>query len=316
MRPGGQSYADVREAVDEVLAGTSCHDSSVPVPSAARYDPEVTVSMPARNAEDFVGTAIRSVLLQEGIAVRLVVVDDASSDATGRIARSFRDPRVTVLENRRQRGIGYCHNRVLAVSDTPFVIHVDADDFVLPWAMRTMVSAIRDRPEVGQAYSDFFLVSPDGRISESEYRRQREFLVSHRRENPDYREGLLVDGMVTNTLRTYRASVFDEVGGFNEDLPYAVDYEMSVRIADAYDMLRVPEFLYLQRGHRQNTQQNLPFRDLRSWWTRARICFRLMSERGWRLLGYGPLQVSRHLAVGLARVLRVEAGLKRLIGRR
>lgn len=316
MRPTIDSYEDVREAVDSLLAGPARSESPAPAPSAARCDPEVTVSMPARNAEEFVGTAIRSVLLQEGISVRLVVVDDASSDATGRIARSFRDPRVTVLENHRQRGIGYCHNRVLAVSDTPFVVHVDADDFVLPRAMTTMVSAIRGRPEVGQAHSDFLLVGPDGHISESEYRRQREFLVSHRRENSDYRRGLLVDGMVTNTLRTYRASVFDEIGRFHEDLPYAVDYEMSVRIADAYDIVRVPEVLYVQRRHRRNTQQNLSFRDLRSWWTRARICLRLMSDRGWRLLGYGPLRVFSHLAVGLARVLRVEAGLKWLMGRR
>lgn len=316
MRPTVESYEDVREAIDSVLAGPARHRSAPPGPYAAARDPEVTVSMPARNAGEFVGTAIRSVLLQEGVGIRLVVVDDASSDATGRIARSFRDPRVTVLENRRQRGIGYCHNRVLAVSDTPFVIHVDADDFVLPRAMKTMVSGIRGRPGVGQAYSDFLLVGPDGRISRSEYRRQREFLVSHRREHPDYRKGLLVDGMVTNTLRTYRASVFDEIGGFNEDLPYAVDYEMSVRIADAYDIVRIPEVLYFQRGHRRNTQQNLPFRGLRSWWTRARICLRLMSDRGWRLLGYGPAQVSRHLAEGLARVFRVGAGLEWLMGRR
>ena len=72
--------------------------------------------------------AISSVLLQEEIDLELVVVDDASEDETAAIVESIDDPRVRLLRNDRQRGISACHNRILDVTCTPFISHVDSDD--------------------------------------------------------------------------------------------------------------------------------------------------------------------------------------------
>lgn len=308
-----ESYDEVLDVLDVLLQDGGRVETSGEAEPRGEGRPEVTVSMPARNAAPFLATAIRSVLNQEGIEVRLVVVDDASSDETARVARSFRDPRVTVFRNDEHRGIGFSHNRALEVAETPFIAHVDADDFVVPWALARMVAGLRERPGTGQAYCNFFMVGESGRISRAGHRHQVEFLRSSRRTNSDYRKALLVHGMVANSLRTYPTEVLREAGGFNEDLAYAVDYEMSVRIADSYDMVLVPDFLYFQRVHEGNAQQNLPFRRLRSWWTRTSTCVRLLMRSGGRLLGFDPLRTCSYLGLGLLHALGVPDRLKRLL---
>src|SRR5687768_14468183 len=61
--------------------------------------PSVSVCIPVYNGELFLAETIRSVLDQTYRDFELVVLDNASTDATGRIARSFGDPRVRVETN-------------------------------------------------------------------------------------------------------------------------------------------------------------------------------------------------------------------------
>jgi hopene-associated glycosyltransferase HpnB len=67
-------------------------------PSSA---PSVAVVVPARDEAPVIGGSLRSLLAQDCAGpLRIVLVDDASSDATGSIARGLADPRLTVLEGR------------------------------------------------------------------------------------------------------------------------------------------------------------------------------------------------------------------------
>ena len=105
--------------------------------------------------------------------------------------------------------------------------------------------------------------------------------------------------MVVNPLRVYRREVLDAVGPFDEQRRYGIDYEMALRIADRYDIVAVPEFLYCQRVHAGNTQQNLRWRALRFWWDRMRTCRALLRRSGGTLLGRSALAVHGLLALGL-----------------
>src|SRR5687767_13028377 len=109
--------------------------------------PSVAVSMPAHNAARWVERAIASVLAQEGVDVELVVVDDGSSDGTGDVAAAGG---VRVLRNPTRRGIGYCHNRVIAETTAPLIAHVDADDVILPGALAKLAHALHSDERAGQ----------------------------------------------------------------------------------------------------------------------------------------------------------------------
>ena len=266
--------------------------------------PELTVAMPAYNTERYIGEAIESVLRQEGVDFELVVVDDGSADDTVRVVRGFPSPKIRLIENGARRGIAHCHNVVLERSTAPFLAHVDSDDLIVPGALRKLVAAVRSAPRVGQAYCHYCRVDQNGQVTDEALRRHRKFLLAQRGPGFDYRRGLLVHGMVVNHLRTYRREVFEVVGRFDEQLRYAVDYDMALRIAERYDLALVPEFLYCHRLHGTNTTEGLRLQALRFWWTRAAIMRRrLRPGRG--LLGRRPAAVYGLMLLGLLHALGI-----------
>jgi glycosyltransferase involved in cell wall biosynthesis len=273
--------------------------------------PDVTVAMPAYNAGRYIASAITSVLAQIDVTFELIVVDDASTDDTAAVVESLKSPGITLLHNERRRGIGFCHNRVLARSRAPIIVHVDADDVILPGALAKAVAALESAPAAGQAFSNHFELDESCRITREEFERQRDFLL-RQRDRSDLRHDLLVHGMVANPLRAYRKKIFEQIGPFNEKLEYAVDYEMTLRIADRFPLEYIPEFLYCQRVHAGNTQQNLRWRALRFWWTRVRICRDLLRDRS-TLLGRTSIQVYRLQLLSLLYVVGVDVFLKRVV---
>jgi colanic acid/amylovoran biosynthesis glycosyltransferase len=233
--------------------------------------PEVTVSMPAYNAGKYIQQAIDSVLHQDGIEVELLVVDDGSTDDTAAIVAACSDPRVRLLRNGRRMGIGYCHNVVLRESRSPAIAHVDADDFLRPGALRKVVDALRSDAGVGQAHCYFLDVDSDGRATRDACRKR---WMSFRRNRPptlDYKTAVVSAAGVINHLRTYRRSVLEELGGFNERIPFAVDYDMALRVLDRYRIKLVPEYLYCRRLHAENTTESLRFKRVRFWVQQYRI---------------------------------------------
>ena len=230
--------------------------------------PELTVSMPAYNTARYVGAAIKSVLSQEGVDFELVIVDDGSSDNTAEVVRSFSDPRIRLIRNRKRMGVGYCHNLVIRESTSPFIAHVDSDDLVLPGAFAAMLKKLKSSPRIGQVHCYFFDIDANGRTTRDALRKRREDFLRKRPPGLDYKRELLRHGTVINHLRTYRSKVLQEVGGFNEKLCHGEDYWMALLVVDKYDIELVPEFLYAYRIHSGNTSESLRFKSLRFWWRR------------------------------------------------
>src|SRR5205823_6202747 len=56
---------------------------------SAETNPVISVIVPARNEEACLALCLRSLVAQTGVAFEMIVVDDASTDRTGEIARSF-----------------------------------------------------------------------------------------------------------------------------------------------------------------------------------------------------------------------------------
>lgn len=264
--------------------------------------PELTVSMPAFRSGPFIEAAIASVLEERDIELELIVVDDGSDDDTARAVERCGDARLRLLRNETRRGIGYCHNRVIEASSSPIIAHVDADDFVLPGALRALADAVLESSDIGQGFCDFFPVDAEGVTTPDARERWLMQLRAARRHERDLRRALLVHGMVVNHLRTYRREVFDTVGRFDERLSYAVDYEMALRIAERYDFAYVPEPLYAKRLHASATTGAIRARNLRFWWARYQIGRRLQRVNGGVLLGRKRLGLHALMALGLVHI--------------
>ena len=262
--------------------------------------------MPAHNAAPFIGAAIESVLSQEGVDVDLIVVDDASTDGTGEIAARYAGRGVRLYRNAEKRGIGFCHNVVIAETTAALIAHADADDMVLPGALAKLAAAVLGDERAGQAYCDFYPIHRDGGVSTATVARWRAFFARHRAPVPpiDHRRELIVHGMIVNHLRMYRRDVFETVGGFDEGLPWAVDYEMALRLAERFAFAHVPELLYAKRVHAGGVTERLRAKPWRYWRMRWTLVRRQLRRQRGSVLGRGAMATYALLLLGLAYVFR------------
>ena len=90
--------------------------------------PAISVVIPAYKAEAFIARAVRSVLDQPDVRPEIIVVVDGVYDRTAEIAGGF--PGVTVLVNDENKGASAARNRGLAEASAPYVLFLDADDYV------------------------------------------------------------------------------------------------------------------------------------------------------------------------------------------
>ncbi|HEY9708746.1 MAG TPA: glycosyltransferase family 2 protein [Oculatellaceae cyanobacterium] len=94
--------------------------------------PEVSVIIAAYNTEAYIAQAIESVLGQSLNNIEVIVVDDASSDSTAEVARSFTDKRLKVLVNKQNLGVSGARNRALREAQGKWVAVLDSDDWYAP----------------------------------------------------------------------------------------------------------------------------------------------------------------------------------------
>lgn len=103
--------------------------------------------MPARNVEAYIGQAIQSVLDQEWENWELWIIENDSSDQTGEIVKTFRDPRIRHLRTP-IGGLSQARNLGLAMAKGDFICFLDADDRLPKRSLSSRASLLLGRPEV------------------------------------------------------------------------------------------------------------------------------------------------------------------------
>lgn len=109
---------------------------SAPRPLASPPRPLSTVSLviPCYNYGRYLRACVESVLRQDGVTLRILVIDDGSTDDSAAVAAALRarDPRVDVLRHARNRGHISTYNEGLEWATGDYTVLLDADDLLTP----------------------------------------------------------------------------------------------------------------------------------------------------------------------------------------
>lgn len=189
----------------------------------------VSVVVPCYNYAEYLPAAVDSALSQDGVDVAVIVVDDASTDDSARVARALaeRDGRVTVLENETNRGPVATFNRGLAVAEGEYLVRLDADDLLTPGSLARAVAVLQALPEVGLVYGHPLHFSgrrlPDARSEVTGWYvwQGRDWVRASCSMGANF---------LTSPEAVMRRAVVDRVGG-QRDLAHTHDMEMWLRIA-------------------------------------------------------------------------------------
>jgi glycosyltransferase involved in cell wall biosynthesis len=204
--------------------------------------PLVSVVIPCYNQAHFLGEAIESVLCQSYRNFEVLVVDDESPDNTSEVASRYAKVRLISQEN---RGLSGARNKGLAEAEGEYVVFLDADDRLLPWALETGMECFEAHPECSFVFGRHRLIGADGSSLGS--------------PAPPYmgadHYGALLRGNHIGMHATvmYRRAVFESVGGFDTSLNAAEDYDLYLRVAGEFPIYCHDKVVAEYRRHEANT---------------------------------------------------------------
>ena len=90
--------------------------------------PNISVLLPAFNAEKYIEHAIQSILNQTYSNFELIILNDGSSDSTEEIIKSFKDTRILYINNEQNIGLVSTLNKGLKLAKGKYIARMDADD--------------------------------------------------------------------------------------------------------------------------------------------------------------------------------------------
>ncbi len=118
--------------------------------------PAVSIGIMTRNYAQYVSQAIESVLAQERTDWELVISDDASTDDTPDVVAPYlRDPRIRYVRHTQNLGQANNWRFLLAQGTAPVVSVLHADDYWLPDALETALTAFEADPELDLLYGNW-----------------------------------------------------------------------------------------------------------------------------------------------------------------
>lgn len=133
-------------------------------PSGAR--PVVTVGMPVYNGERYLAQALDSFLEQTFADFELVVTDNASTDRSADIARSYaaRDPRIRYLRNDRNLGAAANYNRAFSEARGRYFKWAAHDDACQPGYLEQCLAVLEADPSLAGCYSAAVFIDEGGEV--------------------------------------------------------------------------------------------------------------------------------------------------------
>ena len=106
---------------------------------------DVTVVIPTRNRSALVGRCLRAALAQEGVRFEVIVVDDASTDATAEVVAAHDDARVRLISLDERHGVSRARNIGIAHASGEWLAFLDDDDLWAPWKLRRQLDAAHEQ---------------------------------------------------------------------------------------------------------------------------------------------------------------------------
>jgi glycosyltransferase involved in cell wall biosynthesis len=215
----------------------------------------VSVFIPCYKYAHYLRGCVESCLRQEGVDVRVLILDDCSPDNTPEVARQLmaEDPRVEYHRNPTNRGHIETYNVGLEWAAGDYCLLLSADDMLTPGALARAARVMGEHPEVVLTYGgevrtaqpEFDSVPVPGGFNWRVMSGGEFWRIS----------GDMASNIVPTPTAVVRTATHKLVGGYRKDLPHSGDLEMWLRLAGhgSVGVIDVPQGFYRTHGQNMST---------------------------------------------------------------
>ena len=215
-------------------------------------EPRVSIGMPVHNGEQYLRTALDSLLAQDYGSFELIISDNASNDATGEICREYasKDKRISCLRNNSKVEVFDNFRLVLDRARAPYFMWAAADDEWLPGFVSALVAELDSNPQAGVAMCGTERIQEDGALVD--YVRCPEAINS--RPMKHFTLAMALASGKPYHLYFYGLFRTDFIRRAYRRFPMVVlgDRLFVCGLALATDFRYVDQVLYIRRGHDQS----------------------------------------------------------------
>ena len=184
----------------------------------------VSVIIPTHNRKELLERAVNSVLEQTWSAVELVIVDDASDDETPAYLDQLQKDhdRIQVISNSESKGAAVSRNIAIQHASGEFITGLDDDDYWRPTRIERLMEEFEEGFSAVCSYDRMVM-------NEREAVWRKPTMITH--------DDLLYYNQVGNQVLT-KKEFLEELGGYDEELPSAQDYDLWIRLTRQFGPIR------------------------------------------------------------------------------
>ena len=202
--------------------------------------PKVSVIMSVYNGEKYLKEAIESILNQSFKDFEFIVVDDGSTDKTPEILENYakQDQRIKIITNSENIGLTKSLNKGIKVSKGEYIARMDDDDIAMPERIKKQIEFLEKNPNFGVVGCNVIIINETGNFVKNVVLPNNLMQVLKKRN-------YLAHGSLV-----FQKAIIEQLGNYDEQMLYAQDYEMILRISKTFEVGFISEFLYKLRVHK------------------------------------------------------------------
>jgi len=211
--------------------------------------PKITVLLPVYNGDKYLRESIESILKQTFNNFELIIINDGSTDNSLKIAKSFNDPRIKIINNKKNLGIIKSLNIGLSQAKGKYIARLDADDISLKNRLETQYSFLEKN-------KDIILIGGWAEIinDKGEYIRKKTPVTSF--EQIKYWAMFIGNPFIHSSV-FFRKDNIKSIGGYSHNYKHVEDYDLYLRlIKNGYKIINLPEIFIKYRIHDQSIGQS------------------------------------------------------------
>lgn len=174
-----------------------------------------------------------------------MIINDGSTDKTGEILESYNDPRIKIINNKKNIGLTKSLNKGLKLARGEYIARQDADDISMPERLEKEVEFL-------EMHQDYAVVGTFAKI----INKNSEVLSFLERpiEDLKIKEFSKKDNCIVHGSSMIRKACLSDIGFYNELMIRSQDYELWLRLSKKYRLANIPKYLYMWRKHNDNIE--------------------------------------------------------------
>jgi len=207
--------------------------------------PLVTVICICYNHARFVTEALDSVLNQTYPDIELIVIDDGSTDGSGKVIKKWMASHREATMILNGKNLGYCKtfNKAWQISKGTLFVDLSADDVLLPNRIEEGVKTIEQAGEdFGVTFSDAQYIDEQGNPL---WLHSEKYPHSSIPKDDVYKE-VIERYFICSPTMMFRKSVLDSLNGYDESLAFE-DFDFWIRASRNFKFIYSPEVLVKKR---------------------------------------------------------------------